>query len=121
MTDGEDCSLLKALEPYLGSRLSAYDNAKLIYSVLSNMGVDVTAHEAMFCFAEQAQKKPIYCLHSHGRWINCGITNSYAAQISLISADDVKRLSAVQELVLPVLGEQQLAALMMQYAHFDHC
>lgn len=121
MTDGKDSSLIKLLEPYLGVTLAAYDNAKLIYSVLTNLGVEVSGYEASHCFSQLEPRKSIYCLHCMEQWINCGRSNSYAAQISVMNIEEVEGLADKKEISLPILGEQQINALMMQYAHFDHC
>ncbi len=109
------------LESYANLSLSAYDNIKLLSSVLRLQNIPVVCYQASLSSDESQTESKIYCIESQGAWLHCGVTNDYCAKVALMCPKTINGLSQLTEVDLPLLGEQQIAAMMMQYAHFDHC
>lgn len=127
MTD----QLARLLSPYIGVTLSAFDNLKLVVSVLRT---EVSANHSTqgspeLPVAYEAQRKTdtgletFYCVQWQGMWVDCGRTNDYAASLALLSCEEESGIdmSSLRELNVPVMTMQQVSFMCMENAHFDHC
>ncbi|ABV35479.1 conserved hypothetical protein [Shewanella sediminis HAW-EB3] len=124
--------LKRLLAPYVGVTLSAFDNLKLVVSVLS---AEVSANHSseeppeLKPVAYEAQRKSdvglevFYCVKWQGVWIDCGRINDYAASPALLSCEEESEIemSSLRELNVPVMTMQQVSFMCMESAHFDHC
>ena len=108
-------------EPYLGLRLSAFDNAKLVVSVL-------TAHEQASQTAEitlltddATKSLKHYGVKWLDYWIDCGKLNQYQVGLRLVDDSNKPSLDMINEIKVPVMTMQQVGFMCIESAHFDHC
>lgn len=124
--------LERLLAPYVGVTLSAFDNLKLVVSVLA---AEVSANHSSEDSPEpkpvayEAQRKTdtgleaFYCVEWQGVWVDCGRINDYAASPAPLSREEESGIdmSSLRELNVPVMTMQQVSFMCMENAHFDHC
>jgi len=124
--------LERILAPYVGVTLSAFDNLKLVVSVLSaeaSAGHSSQGSPEQRPVAYEAQRKTdtgpkaFYCVKWQGMWIDCGRTNNYAASPAQLNEGEegIIDMASLRELDIPVLSMQQISFMCMENAHFDHC
>ncbi|NKF51353.1 hypothetical protein G3R49_12375 [Shewanella sp. WXL01] len=123
----------KLFAPYLDLTLSAFDNAKLVASVLTEAGETFQVMEAELVMGSVAssannttigdesetESKRYYLVRWQQTHIVCGLINAYQASLRLIADDEVVQASQLIE--VPILNMQQLQFMCMESAHFDHC
>ncbi|WP_351078489.1 hypothetical protein [Shewanella sp. CAL98-MNA-CIBAN-0140] len=108
--------------PYLGLRLSAFDNMKLIAAVLTD------ASETFECVAADLQDEDDPQLQPSGyfvcwqqTWLFCGVTNDYHAAITLFTQVERINKASICVKVVPVMTMPQVSFMCVETAHFDHC
>lgn len=130
--------------PYLGLRLSAFDNAKLVVAVLAQHQYKYQAAEIMLITEGAVQSTPRYAVKWLGLtdnqvdivngcadncrdmdycWIDCGKINQYEVGLSLIDPTDAQdnNIVVVNAITVPVMTMQQIGFMCVESAHFDHC
>jgi|GEM_PF-1015681 len=123
--------LHRLLAPYASVTLSAFENLKLVVSVLT---AEISANHSTLTSelrpaAYEAQRKidsgleAFYCVQWQGVWIDCGRTNNYAASLTPLTSEGEKviDMASLRQLDIPVLTMQQVSFMCMENAHFDHC
>ena len=108
-------------EPYLGLRLSAFDNAKLVVSVLPAHGQQFQAAEIILLTGDEARSVKHYGVKWLDYWIDCGKLNQYQVGLSLVDECNKKSLEMINEINVPVMSMQQVGFMCIESAHFDHC
>ncbi len=124
--------LHRLLAPYASVTLSAFDNLKLVVSVLTaEISANHSTEEASALrpVAYEAQRKTdsgleaFYCVKWQGVWIDCGRTNNYAASLTPLTSEgeEVIDMASLRKLDISALNMQQVSFMCMENAHFDHC
>ncbi|WP_434930407.1 hypothetical protein ACRWQM_14235 [Shewanella sp. HL-SH5] len=128
--------------PYLGLRLSAFDNAKLVVAVLAQHQYKYHAAEIILITNNTVHSTPRYAIKWLGLsdnqesdgcdnecheidycWIDCGKINQYEVGFSLIDPIDVQssNIQVVNTITVPIMTMQQIGFMCVESAHFDHC
>ncbi|MCT8985464.1 hypothetical protein [Shewanella phaeophyticola] len=110
--------------PYLALRLAAFDNMKLIAAVLTEAGERYQCIEAnLLASAANEQVNRGYFVQWADRWLYCGLCNSYADPIVLMTKIELEQIdvASVTLVTVPVMSMQQVGFMCIESAHFDHC
>jgi hypothetical protein len=108
--------------PYLGLRLSAFDNMKLIAAVLADA---TESYECVEADLQDEDNSPLqqsgYFVRWQQAWLFCGVTNDYHAAITLFTPVERINMASISVKVVPVMTMQQVSFMCIESAHFDHC
>jgi hypothetical protein len=108
--------------PYLGLRLSAFDNMKLIAAVLADA---TESYECVEADLQNEDNSPLlqsgYFVCWQQVWLFCGVTNDYHAAITLFTPVERINIASISVKVVPVMTMQQVSFMCIESAHFDHC
>lgn len=108
--------------PYLGLRLSAFDNMKLIAAVLADATELYECVEADVQNPDNPQlQQSGYFVRWQDMWLFCGVTNNYQAGITLFTDVERINLASISVKVVPVMTMQQVSFMCIESSHFDHC
>ncbi len=107
------------LAPYRDISLSAFDNLKLLQALLAEQQQRCECYELSKRDGEDM--RTFYCIKWQQTWLDCGWSNDYSAAISPMVQPSAEQLKQARSVEVPLLTQQQLSFMCMQYSHFDHC
>ncbi|MCW3173196.1 hypothetical protein [Shewanella subflava] len=108
-------------KPYFELRLSAFDNAKLVVSVLAANAQPFLAAEIILQTDDATTSIKHYGVKWLDYWIDCGQLNQYQVGLRLVDDTDKPSLDMIDEIKVPVMTMQQVGFMCIESAHFDHC